>query len=90
LRFEALEERRLMASATVSHSFREDEFTWAGTLRYTVTQPDYTASIPSANFSGTGNVYWDTQSLGLMSFDGTATGSGTDRRRIGTTLRDCS
>lgn len=79
-----------MASATVSHSFREDEFTWAGTLRYTVTQPDYTASIPSANFSGTGNVYWDTQSLGLMSFDGTATGSGTDRRRIGTTLRDCS
>lgn len=79
-----------MASATVSHSFREDEFTWAGTLRYTVAQPDYTASIPSANFSGTGNVYWDSQSLGLLSFDGTATGSGTDRRRIGTTLRDCS
>jgi VCBS repeat-containing protein len=80
----------LLASASVTHVFREDEFTWAGTLRYTVTQPDYTASIPSANFTSSGTVYWESASLGQVSLDGTVTGSGTDRKRSGTTLRDCS
>ena len=80
----------MLASASVTHVFREDEFTWAGTLRYTVTQPDYTASIPSANFTSSGTVYWESASLGQVSLEGTVIGSGTDRKRIGTTLRDCS
>lgn len=90
LRLECLERRQLLALASVTHIFREDEFTWAGTLKYTVTQPDYTASIPSANFTGTGTVYWESPNQGQFSYDGSVTGSGTDRRKVGTLLRDCS
>ena len=90
LGLESLERRQLLASASVTHTFREDEFTWAGTLKYTVTQADYTASIASANFDGSGTVYWESPSIGQMSYDGTVTGSGTDRKRVGGIFRDCS
>lgn len=87
---ERLEDRRLLATASLLHVFRDDDFSLSGTFRFDLQLSDYRDSITNGQFSGTGHIFWESPSLGQATFDGTATGSGGDQVFFGGSWRNCS
>ena len=90
LTLESLESRQLLATASVTHVFRDDDYAISGTFKYNLAQSDYRDSIPNGQYSGTGHVYWQSPTIGLAAFEGTATGPGSDQVLFGGVWRNCS
>jgi len=87
---EKLEARWLLTTAAVTHLFRDDDFTMAGSFAYNLVQTDYKDSIPSGQYSGSGHVFWQSPTIGQATFQGVATGQGTDQVLFAGSFRNCS
>jgi VCBS repeat-containing protein len=90
LQLESLEERRLLATASVTHVFRDDAFTLDARFNYSLMQPTYRDSISNGQVAVNGHVYWESPTLGQITYDGTATGAGSDQRFINNQWQGCS
>ena len=91
LLIEQLENRRLLTTADVSHTFRSESFSIQGDFSYFYVDPDERDSISNGNFRSTsGDISWEGPQMGSGNFAGIAEGSGAYSVRIGEVLRACS
>ncbi len=92
LRFQLLDSRRLLTVAEVFTTFRDEDFSIAGSFQYSLVDIDaYRDSIPNGSYaSESGHMTWASPIDGNGVFAGTATGEGSDSFQVGGQRRACS